>query len=131
MYIFLLLLVVLASGYYLLMPFMQQEGFGMPVFRFSSNGGQDLEYNKHMLLQEIKDIEFDYDTGKLDTTDYHELSREYKLRAAALLRQMDTGAKHNTPSPEEVNFCSHCGDAVVPGAKFCAFCGSPVIGGDQ
>jgi len=131
MYTVLLFMVILASGYYLLIPFRQRTGIVMPVFRFSSNGDQDLEYHKHMLLQEIKDIEFDYDTGKIDSEDYQELTREYKLRGAALLRQMDSGRKDQSGKSPEVNFCSQCGAAVLADANFCASCGCRVRGGDS
>jgi|GEM_PF-3258053 len=131
MFTLLLFIVTLASGYYLLMPFVQQRGFVMPVFRSSANGDQDLEYNKQILLREIKDIEFDYDTGKLDTADYQELTQEYKLRAASLMRQMDTGHPGGNGKSPAVNFCAQCGDAVPAEANFCASCGSRVRGGDH
>lgn len=135
MYILLLFIVMLASGYYLLLPFLRQSDSILPAFRFSSNGKQDLEYHKHLLLQEIKDIEFDYLTGKISGEDYQDLTREYKLRGAALLKQLNDGheSRHTSHNQKkvEVNFCSHCGAPVIAGANFCANCGTSLEGGQS
>ena len=48
-----------------------------------------LENLKQLYIDEIKDIEFDYSTGKLNDSDYSELLRKYKLKAANVLEAID------------------------------------------
>ena len=129
MYTILLLGIILTSVYLLLMPFVNTANVTALRMVFTSNGQKDLEYEKEMLVSQIKDIEFDYHTGKLSDEDYTALTREYKLKAASVLKQIDTDGKspvHHEPSPEI--WCHECGTQALPGANYCQQCGASLKG---
>ena len=91
MFTFIYLIVISLSGYYLLTPFFRRE-LPLPV-GFSSDGTQTLIHEKQLLLTELQEIEFDYNMGKLSDTDYAALTKEYKLRTAAVLKQLESRAQ--------------------------------------
>jgi NADH pyrophosphatase NudC (nudix superfamily) len=123
---FIYFIVVGLSGYYLLMPFFRRN-FGVEA-AFSSNGHQDLSHEKQLLLNEVREIEFDYQMGKLSEEDYQTLSHEYKIRAAKVLKELSgkTPVKHNHSAV--VKFCASCGAKQLAGARFCPSCGQQLEG---
>ncbi len=50
---------------------------------------QELLVEKQTLYAAIKELEFDYQAGKLALDDYQQTRRSYELRAVALLEQID------------------------------------------
>ncbi len=132
MFTVLLLGIVLASIYVLLTPFLNASDVGSLKMLFASNGHQELEYQKDMLVNQIKDIEFDYRLGKLNEDDYSMLTREYKFKAASILKQMDTDAK--PASQQETGqrpYCHECGVSTQPEANYCQDCGALLKGGNH
>jgi len=49
----------------------------------------NLEGEKNKLYSDLKDIEFDYNLGKITENDYKELRSKYMDRTAELLRKID------------------------------------------
>lgn len=131
MFTILLFAIVMGSVYLLLSPFLNISQMNSLKTIFASNGHRELEHQKDMLVNQIKDIEFDYHLGKLSDDDYSALTREYKLKAASIIKQMDTD--ENTP-PGEVSeqrkYCSGCGAPTVPEANYCQYCGQLLKGGN-
>jgi NADH pyrophosphatase NudC (nudix superfamily) len=88
----------------------------------------DLEERKEAIYAQIKDIDFDYATGKLSEEDYRELRMRYKREAAMILQQLDHIASgrriRKTSSATKPQFCATCGHPMNPGEKFCSSCGS-------
>jgi rRNA maturation endonuclease Nob1 len=56
-----------------------------------------LGLEKESLYGALKEIDFDYDLGKLSREDYDELQKNYKMQAAAILKEIDY-VKMETPS---------------------------------
>jgi len=100
----------------------------------SNNYASDLIERKEAIYAAIKDIEFDYQMGKLSKEDYQELRQQYKDDAVKLLKKIDQKqkkvikgeairAKKKNAQP---NFCWMCGTALVASDKFCANCGEKI-----
>lgn len=87
----------------------------------------ELEARKNEVYTAIKDIEFDYQMGKLSEEDYNELRENYKEEAAKLLSRMDQvagGSKKKKDAPKAAKFCHQCGAEVEASDKFCTSCGT-------
>ncbi|MGH7791062.1 MAG: hypothetical protein ACREOB_01980 [Thermodesulfobacteriota bacterium] len=48
-----------------------------------------LDLEKESLYAALKEIDFDYDLGKLSKEDHEELQKKYKLQAATILKEID------------------------------------------
>jgi hypothetical protein len=79
----------------------------------------------------IRDLDDDFDTGKISREDHDVMMKELRARAAELLRE-ERSAKQVQPQPRPEtatpqgappSFCSQCGEALAPNARFCAQCG--------
>ncbi len=94
---------------------------------------EDLEAKKAEIYAAIKDIEFDYEMGKLSEEDYQELREQYKAQAVQILRQLDqmkSGTRRRTKAKtgqRAARFCSQCGAPAAQGDRFCANCGHPLV----
>jgi hypothetical protein len=63
-----------------------------------------LNSERESLYTALNDIEFDYGLGKLSRDDYDELKRDYKAKAASVLKQIDEIDKglHSTGLEDEL-----------------------------
>jgi len=111
---------------------------GWPLYRPESavvtavEEGDDyhkLLYKKDASLMAIKDLEFDYKTGKIDEEDYSELKRSFETNAVEVLKAIDQAEKGvKTSQPAEsvskpASFCAGCGNSLGSGDAFCPQCG--------
>ncbi|MFQ5904102.1 MAG: zinc ribbon domain-containing protein [Candidatus Binatia bacterium] len=103
---------------------------------------------KEETYRAIKELDLDYQMGKLSPEDHQVLSRRYKEVALELLNEMDeeqendreveeevereilsvrrkalTTRRSSSPSAPNVNFCPQCGNQVKKGDNFCTQCG--------
>jgi hypothetical protein len=85
----------------------------------------------------LKDLEFDYKTGKLDEEDYDQLKSRYEAEAVSVLKQMDVAQKKGPVSKEGGEqsdrqqkaggvFCTSCGTQASAADKFCRSCGTRI-----
>ncbi len=113
----------------------------------------ELVQRKDALLLSIKELEFDYQTGKLSATDYQRLDQRLRHQAIGLLRQLEKDLPTSSdleaeleaailrqrqileaqpsPAPNGASaapnrFCPQCGAPVTATDNFCAKCGAPV-----
>ncbi len=126
MFTFLYLIAISLSGYYLLAPFFRREQ-PLPA-GFSPDGTQTLNHEKQLLLTELREIELDYNMGKLSDTDYAALTKEYKFRTASVLKQLENRVQPTKKARKKVR-CPACGAAYTPGNKYCSTCGARLKGG--
>jgi len=111
---------------------------GWPLYRPESaivtavEEGDDyhkLLYKKDASLMAIKDLEFDYKTGKIDEEEYSELKKSFETNAVEVLKAIDQAEKGVKPSqpaePESkhASFCGGCGNKLDSGDAFCPQCG--------
>jgi cytochrome c-type biogenesis protein CcmH/NrfG len=127
----------IAVSLFVVYPIVQtKRGVG---FKDSSNHrARDLEDRKEAIYAAIKDIEFDYQMGKLSEEDFKELRQQYKDEAVGLLQKIDQIQKTRFKSKKihaakkqqiksdskEIKFCWICGTAVTKSDKFCINCGN-------
>ncbi len=143
---FLALVMILFILYYVIKPLLESRYrlAHLPVIK--KNGSLSrLQQSKTELLSAIKEIDFEYQMGKLARDDYDRLKQEYEGNAVRVLQEIDkkqSGNGHGTNVEEEIqryrerlksgspattgntkNFCSVCGSRVQPEFTFCSHCG--------
>ena len=114
---------------------------GYPLYMKPSlaEGDVDEGDERHKLLSAkeaafvaLKDLDFDYKTGKIDEADYASLKARYEAEAVRVMKKLDDAAKGQPSSPagkragEKVRFCAGCGAKADEGDRFCASCGQPI-----
>jgi hypothetical protein len=111
-----------------------------------------LEREKTLVLRAIKDLEFDHAMGKMSDTDFAEMGARLRVRAAGLLRQLDSGTGYRqqiereiekrvgrsvpgvaggpeeTRRPPEMRACAACSTQNDRDARFCKHCGAALGG---
>ncbi|MDE0885300.1 MAG: zinc ribbon domain-containing protein [Myxococcota bacterium] len=91
----------------------------------------ELTLKREILYESIRDLDIDFETGKIDEADFKLVREELRADAIALMRQEKLG---ETESPEAGapvtpvkadpgDFCPGCGVAVGTGWSFCSACG--------
>jgi len=119
---------------------------GYPLFKAPSGvyrreGTEDeplleLELRKESAYAALKELEFDYRTGKLSEEDYKELEEQYRYQAISLLKDIDRAEKGEDLSEkieEEIRAirkakqkelrCPSCQGQYRSGDRFCPSCG--------
>lgn len=101
----------------------------------------EAEARRRVTLLALRDVEYDYATGKLDEADYRALKRELAAEALTALEQADAEAEAGpagAPPALEAEIerlrrglrsgttCGACGSANDPGSRFCGYCGTPL-----
>lgn len=95
----------------------------------------DLESRKDNILEVIKEIEFDYQMGKLSAKDYQEMNQKYRTEATLLIQSIEEMKDSQKPDhlEEEIlrfrkslKFCPQCGKPVLATDRFCAHCGAGI-----
>jgi len=106
------------------------------------NDTERLLLQKEMLYGAIRDLDFDFQTGKVDQNDYAELRQQLEGEAVQVLRQLDAGdalvaldheieqqvlalRRHSgsTVCGSQRESCSGCGTPLDDGENFCPDCG--------
>jgi hypothetical protein len=126
-------------------------GVGEPLARRRSyrahgdegdNDTERLSLQKEMLYGAIRDLDFDFQTGKVDQKDYTELRQQLEREAVQILRQLDAAdplvaldheiehqvlalRRHSasTVCGSNRESCSGCGTPLDGGENFCPCCG--------
>lgn len=129
---------------------------GYPLLRDHVPGEEDLElpeeaeelyHRKETTYSALKELEFDYKTGKLSEQDFHELETRFKASALEILEAIDQ-LEHPSPKGKagrraetgkaavesnrrvspvlSADTCGSCGTVNPSGARFCAVCGDPL-----
>ena len=107
----------------------------------------EAEARRHLSLVALRDVEYDFATGKIDERDYRRLRDELAREALDALHEVRR-SREQTESPptaqdtladdleQEIaayraalragTLCDHCGSANAEVALFCAACGRPL-----
>ena len=99
-----------------------------------------LEREKLLTLRSIKELEFDRAMGRLSDQDFTEMAGRLRLRAAGLIKQLDSGGGYREQIEKDLakrlggdvharlkggreRVCAACATANDDDAKFCKRCG--------
>lgn len=107
-----------------------------------------LEKQRQAVLLALRDLDFDYQAGKVAEEDYQALRVTLISEAAQLMQRQEhekedsiealiqsrRKAKTNVQQPPSSKangtaekLCQHCQAPLLPGAKFCSKCGTPAL----
>ena len=85
---------------------------------------------RESLVVAIRDLDHDYETGKVAEEDWRVFREELRARAMALLREEhDAAARERPPlarAPSAAAACAACGTGSRPGDRYCSQCGAPL-----
>ncbi len=129
---------------YILLPIVR--GLEAPLHRMEEEETED-QHRRRVALSALRDVEYDYATGKLDEEDYRDLKEELSVEALRILE----GARDRQAAREEApdidagdgaeadeieaeiarirrglqegRTCRSCAETNPPGSSFCARCG--------
>lgn len=90
----------------------------------------ELHRRKESAFSAIKELEFDFRTGKLSEGDFHELDARYRTDALELIDAIEEYQEDDlTGAPDRAAraSCDDCGAFVSPNHRFCASCGAEVV----
>ncbi|MFQ5747555.1 MAG: hypothetical protein ACE5HF_10110 [Gemmatimonadota bacterium] len=73
-------------------------------------------------LRALRELEFEYQTGKLTREDYLAARRTYGRAALEARDRIEEAGSGAGPA------CPACGEPVTEGAKYCTGCGGPLSG---
>ncbi len=138
-----------AVAIYILEPVVRPRRRKQGTYRGESMG--DLEAAKDMVLKDIRELELDYATGKLNDEDYRSDLAAQKVRASDILEQIDRSeggearpptavvddvdiealieqrvadVREKSPNQSDQIDCQECGVSNSSGAQFCMDCGT-------
>jgi hypothetical protein len=113
-----------------------------PYGRAEEDETERLVLRKEMLYVAIRDLDFDFQTGKVDQQDYTELRQQLETDAVHILRQLDTvdpllafdnAVEHqvlalrrhrlSTADGSRPETCSRCRTVLENDENFCPCCG--------
>ena len=140
-YLFAGLLALLVAVGLLVSPLLEREP--TPADEASPEDRRDQE------LEALREVEFEYRTGKLSDEDYRELRARHGQAAVEARRQAEAGAEssgakgseavegqtadedvEDSPAESEPRSCPDCGAETRPHARFCSRCGASLEGDD-
>lgn len=129
--------------FYILLPVIQGRSASLER---SEDELTESEAKKRVSLLALRDVEYDFATGKLDERDYRELKGEISREALAALREVeaeseDRGGRATRPATDAASgieadiaavreglrtgtTCHSCGHVNADGSDFCADCGA-------
>lgn len=99
----------------------------------------EAESRRRVTLRALRDVEYDFVTGKLDDRDYDALRRELSAEALAALEAEKAEREAQDPAAlerevaavrqglREGRTCARCGHVNTADSRFCASCGTPLI----
>lgn len=146
-FIFILLISFILLAY-VIQPLLQKKYKLIYVPFIKINEKEDLLEKKDEMLGALKEIEFEYQMGKLSKKDYNELKRDYEINALKILKELDTKnngdskndlieeeikafrfQKNKTDHKSEEKFkkCPRCETQVNINSKFCTNCGNSFV----
>lgn len=125
----------LAAFGFLLAPLGRRDAEA-PLDDEAAPGARD---EREHLYESIRDLDHDYETGKLDEEGWRSLRAELRARAVTLLAQERARAGRaprgapaqagSAPAAAPALVCGACGSRPRPGDRFCASCGARIEAG--
>jgi len=137
-------LVAASLAAFVAMPLLSGETAGNPGLPVDVTPLADLKRRRLVVYENLKDLEFEYQSGKIAGPDYRSLKQNYLGEAAALMassqeaeRLKETDAvvereiaarralRKSSPPPQDY-ICARCGFENPVPVKFCGECGAKI-----
>ena len=116
----LVVIVILIVGYPLVNPEKYRDQNALPAtFQYD-----DLYGARENAFEALRDLQFEYATGKLSTSDYEQLKARYEVQAADILQQIDAIQPRKTKNAQGTHTCPRCSTVLTAQDKFCTRCGT-------
>ncbi len=128
------LALLIGVAFFVIQPFLERRALReKPVTE-----AEALTAERESLLIALRDLDFDYATGKITTEDYAPQRAVLLARGVAVLKQLDAlGAATDDSADDEIEraiaqrrrarpTCTECGVALEAGDRFCRSCGAKV-----
>jgi len=142
----LFLIIVAAVSLLILYPLFRPSIRSSQGSLLKSNGHTaEVEEEREMAITSLRELELEYQMGKLSEEDYSELRGQYRRRAIALLKAADAGAEgidsdieaevqrlrralagNGSIAPKSGAVCMYCERPVGSKDKYCPNCGKPL-----
>jgi hypothetical protein len=144
--IFILLVLLLVIGY----PLVRKRVTGDRVLDDGEDRKVELLRKKESSYAAIRELDFDYNTGKISEEDFNHLNKVYKAEALQAIKELEEGnydsseagdgqieleirKRRRTPLVKQGGkitsagmACLYCGAANKAGARFCFSCGKKI-----
>ncbi len=143
-----ILLILVIVGYWIFHPLFRPKPIEGLSPQMREDRGKALRQRKEDVYAAIKEMDFDFEMGKISEEDYRELKSQYKAKALEILKELDTvdggedidaaierevqklrekKRKGGKETVRQINFCPHCGKKVAPKNNFCQGCGMILV----
>lgn len=116
----LVIAVILIVGYPLVNPARYREA---NAYANGSGRYDDLYGARENVFEALRDLQFEYATGKLSPADYEQLKARYEIQAAEILQQIDA-VQPKAKTASGTRNCPRCHTALTASDKFCTKCGA-------
>lgn len=139
--------ILLAAGLavFVVTPLLSPAGVGGSILPVDVTRLGDLKRRRLVVYENLKDLEFEYQSGKIATQDYNSLKENYLGEAATLmaasqeaeqLKEADAVIEREVVArrafrkiqPPQDYTCPHCGFENPVPVKFCGECGARIPG---
>jgi hypothetical protein len=84
----------------------------------------DLYGARETVFDALRDLQFEYATGKLSSGDYEQLKARYEIQAADILKQIDSLPPKTGKPAQGARTCPRCHSTMRAQDKFCTKCGA-------
>ncbi len=131
-------IIALASVAFIFWPFWRRRVALEGVTNGVSSHLADLLAQRDNLLSAIKDIEFDYEMGKISREDFEQIQEQYRQQAIELFKRIDAAKGRAIPRKKletelqmlrqqrhgaAAKTCPSCGASAPATHRFCSHCG--------
>lgn len=127
--IFIGLILLGVSVGFVSLPFQQKQRKGLKT---AKSHAQTVE-RRDALLSALRDLDFDFKTGKVSEEDYTPLRTNLLAEAAQYIEQeqeedqkLEALIQSRRVAKQQGTNCAHCGASVEPNQRFCAKCGAVI-----
>ena len=112
----------LAIGY-LIAPLRRSATEATAVAPVASGAAEERE----SILDAIRDLDEDFEMGKLEEPDYRKMRLALRAEAVNLLRLERAASSDRVVDGADLQQCPHCEAEVAPHSRFCSQCGAQLI----
>lgn len=125
----LMAVILVGVGVFVSEPLLRARTNNMLVDEYVDTPVHHLLSRKDSIYIAMKDLEFDFTTGKLSDQDYKELREKFAAQAAQVLKEIDDleageGQKPEPKAKVGKSVCPTCGFGHREGDRFCQSCGA-------